>query len=137
MIIFTSFWELLPEVEIMIGKVWEAIKELKGAGWKAINIPKFVDETNEAKIATSLPHDLGTPFVPLRPPCLSQSDPAPIIVSPHLETALLWSWEDLSASSDDYECQAQDSSVFDIGLLMRSSMPALSHGRLSWCKEYT
>ena len=51
-----------------------AVKELRESGWKVVNIPKYVNESNEAQIATSTPHDLGTPIVPTLPPCLKSTD---------------------------------------------------------------
>ena len=50
------------------------MKELKESGWRVINIPKYVNESNEAQIATGTPHNLGTATVPTLPPCLKSTE---------------------------------------------------------------
>ena len=47
---------------------------MKGASWKVANIPRYVDESNEAQIATSHPHQMADPVVPVKPPCLQGSE---------------------------------------------------------------
>lgn len=42
--------------------------------WKVESVPEYVSVLSEAKLATSTPHNIEAPIVPLKPPCLQDDD---------------------------------------------------------------